>query len=319
MSRPAASPYLDWLGRNLSPPALGSAASVRAERAVVGYAVGYGVNEIAPFVRSLRSVFSGRIILVVDRRPTLLAWLRTHDIEAVIAADRLMHWRPHPVVARFAVYAQILQGRPEIGEVITTDVRDVVFQGDPFADPCDQLEFFIEAEDRYLADHAFNLKHLQALVGEGLASELGQRPCICVGVVAGPAAVMLRFCRAILFLCAIPRSHVGGAFGADQAACNIIAHLNIVGGEIRANFGRVATVGMTAAETLGFENGRIINPDLSISPIVHQYDRIPSLERQIEARWGLSAASRRGRRTKRLAERVGRLHRSVMRRLPELR
>lgn len=315
----AASPYLDWLSRSLTPQDAGASAQAHAGEAVLGYAVGYDVAEVAPFVRSLRAVFSGQIILVVDRKPTLLAWLAAHDVEAVIAADRLLHWKPHPVVARFAVYAQFLQGRPEIRQAVITDVRDVVFQSDPFKDTSDALQFFIEAEDRPLSDHAFNLKHLQALFGEGMARDLGRRPCVCVGVVAGPAEDILRFCRAVLLLCAIPRSSVGGAFGADQAACNVIAHLNLVGGEIRQNYGRVATIGLTAPERLGLQDGLILNPDGDASPIVHQYDRIPRLAAQVEARWGVPAAAAAPRRRKTLPQRVRTLRASVLRRLPELR
>ncbi|RZJ47060.1 MAG: hypothetical protein EON87_02255 [Brevundimonas sp.] len=315
----AASLYLDWLSRSLTSDASDAPANPRAGEAVLGYAVGYGVAEIAPFVRSLRAVFSGQIILVVDRKPELLAWLATHDVEAVVAADKLMHWTPHPVVARFAVYAQVLQGRSEIRQAVITDVRDVIFQSDPFRDATDALQFFIEAEGRPLADHAFNLKHLQALFGEGLARDLGRRACVCVGVVAGPAEAIIRFCHAVLLLCAIPRSSVGGAFGADQAACNVIAHLNLVGSEIRENYGRVATIGLTAPDRLRLEDGLILNPDGGASPIVHQYDRIPRLAAQVEARWGVPVADVRPRRRKTLPQRVQTLRASVLRRLPELR
>lgn len=315
----AASLYLDWLSRSLTPDARDPAADPRPDEAVLGYAVGYGVAEIAPFVRSLRAVFRGQIILVVDRKPALLTWLKAHGVEAVIAADRMLHWSPHPVVARFAVYAQILQGRTDIRQAVITDVRDVIFQGDPFAGATETLQFFVEAEDRALADHAFNQKHLQALFGDGLARDLGRRACVCVGVVAGPADAVVRFCRAVLLLCAIPRSSVGGAFGADQAACNVIAHLNLVGGEIRPNYGRVATIGLTAPDRLRLEDGLILNPDGGASAIVHQYDRIPRLEADVQARWGVPVPDVRPQRRKTFPQRMRTLRASVLRRLPELR
>lgn len=315
----AASLYLDWLSRSFTPEASDPSVRERAAEAVLGYAVGYDIAEIAPFVRSLRAVFKGQIILVVDRKPALLAWLAAHDVEAVIAADRLMHWRPHPVVARFAVYAQVLQGRPEIRQAVITDVRDVVFQADPFAEAGESLEFFVEAEDRSLGDHAFNLKHLQALFGDGLARDLGRRACVCVGVVAGPTEAVVRFCRAVLLLCAIPRSSVGGAFGADQAACNVIAHLNLIGGEIRPNYGRVATIGLTSPDLLRLEDGLILNPDGGASAVVHQYDRIPRLAAQMQARWGVPTLDTRPQRRKTFPQRIRTLRASVLRRLPELR
>lgn len=312
-----ASSYLRWLPQALAPDVASSTGPAKVGRAVLGYAVGYDVVDVAPFVLSLRAVFGGAVLLVVDRKPALLAWLADQGVEAVIASDRLMHWTPHPVVARFAVYTQILQARPELGDVIATDVRDVLFQADPFADADNDLQFFVEAEDKALADHAFNLKHLRALLGEGLAQDLGRRSCVCVGVVAGPRDAMLRFCRALLLLCAIPRSNVGGSFGADQAACNVIAHLNLVGGRIRPNYTRVATIGLTEPDRLRFEGGRILNPDGSSSAIVHQYDRLPEIAAEVLARWGTPAVPPRGKKT--LQRRVATARASLLRRLPELR
>jgi len=175
------------------------------------------------------------------------------------------------------------------------------------------------APDRALADHAFNQKHLQALFGDGLARDLGRRACVCVGVVAGPTEAVVRFCRAVLLLCAIPRSSVGGAFGADQAACNVIAHLNLVGGEVLPNYGRVATIGLTSPERLRLEDGLILNPDGGASAIVHQYDRIPRLEADVQARWGVPVRELRPRRRKTFPQRISTLRASVLRRLPELR
>lgn len=313
----AATSYLRWLPTALAREDVVLETTARPGRAVLGYAVGYDVADVAPFVCSLRAVFAGAVLLVVDRKPGLLAWLAAQGVEAIIAKDRLLHWSPHPVVARFAVYAKLLQQRPEISEVIVTDVRDVVFQADPFDGFADDLQFFVEAEDRALADHAFNLKHLRALIGDGLAQDLGHQSCVCVGVVAGPRAAVLRFCRTLLLLCAIPRSTVGGAFGADQAACNVIAHLNLIGGRIVPNYGRVATIGLTAPGRLRLEGGYILNPDGGWSAIVHQYDRYPAIEALVQRRWGTSPG-RRGR-TKSLRRRMESAWASLRRRMPELR
>lgn len=312
-----ASAYLHWLSRNLTCDFATSEPSTRTKDAVLGYATGYSVADIAPFVRSLRSVFPGQIILVVDRNPALLAWLADHGVETVLGPETDRPWSPHPVVERFALWAQILQARPDIRRVVTTDVRDVVFQGDPFAESVGGLEFFVEADGRTLSQHAFNRKYLRALLGTGLSRHVGPRKCVCVGVVAGSSAAVLRFCRTVLLLCAIPRSHIGGAFGVDQAACNVIAHLDLLGGVIRENYSRVATIGLSASGRLAIQDGLIRNPDGSVSPIVHQYDRFPSLDAFVQGRWGVRAPIRRGRRTV-----YGRLHRlwiSFVRRIPELR
>lgn len=315
----ARSAYLDWLaGAFVARSAAAASAAPPDADLVLGYATGYGVAEIAPFVRSLRAVFQGSVVLVVDPRPDVMAFLEAHDVDAVMAETTCAPWAPHPVVGRFAAYAGLLERRPWVRNVVLTDVRDVVFQSDPFGPPTDGLEFYEENEGQPLARHAFNVKHLRALAGEALAQTLLDRACVCVGVVVGPRIDALRFCRTLLMLCAIPRSNVGGAFGADQAACNVIAHLGLLGGAIRRNYGRVATIGLTPPQQLRLEGARIVNPDASVSPIVHQYDRKGFLRDFVEGRWGegtRAPASRGGL----LRRRASTLRLSVRRRVPELR
>ena len=79
---------------------------------------------------------------------------------------------------------------------------------------------------------------------------------------------------------------MGGAFGADQAAFNLALHLGLVEAEVRPNFSRVATLGVPAPDRLAVRDGVIVNPDGSVSPIVHQYDRHPAFFDAVQARWG---------------------------------
>lgn len=314
----ASSPYLSWLGASLR-HAEPAAPNVRGlSRAVFGYATGYGAAALEPFVRSLRAHFDGEIVLAVDDRPDvrhLTARFRVTTVHATTGA-----WSPHPVVQRFAAYDRWLADRPWVRQVLLTDVRDVVFQGDPFARTSDQLEVFTESEGSPLGAHAFNRKHLRALVGDALAGSMDARACICVGTVLGPADAISRFCRMLLLLAAIPRSEVGGAFGADQAACNLAIHLGLVEASIRPNYGRVATVGDGPSDLLAIdEEGRILNPDGTISPIVHQYDRHPHLSEAVRLRWGQADHDAFRARKKTLTDRRRTFAASVGRRLPELR
>jgi hypothetical protein len=129
----------------------------------------------------------------------------------------------------------------------------------------------------------------------------------------------MRFCRTLLMLASVPRSEIGGAFGADQAACNMAVHLGLIEGEIVPNYGRVATLGLTPSQDLRVIDGRIVNPDNSISPIVHQHDRHPVLAAAMHERWGGGMEHRERVRPKSSAERRRKLRDSFMRRLPELR
>lgn len=312
------SAYLGWLSSMIAPDDQTSSSASTSGDFVLGAATGYGVADLAPFVRSLRAVYQGAAALIVDEASDLDRFLELHDIEAIRPSSSPA-WSPHPVMARFAAFDRILAQRPGLGSVLITDVRDVVFQSGPFDPAPDVLELFVEFEGGRLDDHAFNQKHLRALVGDDLAATVAHRPCLCVGTVMGPREAVMRFCRTILMLAAIPRSHIGGAFGADQAACNLAAHLGLVEHQVRANYGRVATVGLTPADTLTVRDGMIVNPDGGVSAVVHQYDRHPHLMDAVHGRWGAGLERRERVRPATFDHRAGKLRNSVLRRLPEMR
>jgi hypothetical protein len=312
------SAYLGWLADAMAPDTAAPRLLDAPDDLVLGYATGYDAAMIAPFVRSLREVFHGTVALIVDDRPDVNALLQEYGVEAVYP-EVTQGWEPHPVMARFAAYGRLLERWPNAVDVLLTDVRDVVFQAEPFGPPPRRLEVFVENEGGKLGDHAFNMKHLSALVGDEMASTLVNKPCICVGTILGPRDEVARFCRTMLMLAAIPRSEIGGAFGADQAACNLAVHLGLVRAEVKPNFGRVATLGMTPGDQLSFRDGQVINPDGTISPIVHQHDRHPHLDRPIHALWGGGMRHCERVQPKTAVDRGRKLRQSLMRRLPELR
>ena len=283
--------YLDWLSRVVRPTAnLGDRKTTSRGDLVLGYATGYGVEHIEAFVRSLRACYDGPAALVVDPVPAVLAFLAEQRIEAIFPQDA-GGWTPEPVVRRFAAYADILAGRPGLGAVFLTDVRDVMFQASPFETPVSRLEVFVESETVAMVDHAFQIKHLRALVGRPLAQHLEDRRCICAGTIAGPAVDLLRLCRLVLWLGAIPRSAVGGGFGVDQASLAVAVRYGLVDAQVEDNYRRVATLGREL-DGIRVENGLIVNADGTVSPVVHQYDRHPELMALVRSRWSHESPDR---------------------------
>lgn len=251
--------------------------------AVLGHAVGCELADVAPFVRSLRAVFSGPIVLAVDREPTLLAWLSTHGVETEIAA-RPSRWRPAPAAGRFEVFGRMLRDRPGLDNVILADVRHVVFQRDPFRDPPEDLRFYRGAGGA-LGCAAVNGRAIQALVGAALAGDLRDRVPVTADVIAGPGEALMRFCRTLSLLCAAaaPSSR---DLGLDRAACHVIAWLGLSGGDVAPGLERVAIVSCGQR----VEDALIVNPDDTVSPVVVGYERRPDLARHVQRRWGLPAA-----------------------------
>lgn len=312
------STYLDWLGRSMRPVGPSPTSGEAARRdLVLGYATGYGREQVEAFVRSLRAVYDGDAALFVSADAELATFLADHRIEA-LAAPADSGWTPAPVVARFAGYAAEVAARPGLGDVMLTDVRDVIFQGSPFEPRAKGLEVFIEDEQHRLGDHDFQIKYLGALIGKPLTDAVRTYPSLCAGVIVGPAAQVGRLCRLILTLGAIPRSAVGGGFGVDQASLNVAVHYGLIEAIISDNFGRVATIGMSP-EGVTAAHGRIVNRDGSVSPVVHQYDRLPDLMDLVRARWGSDMPDRETAGPQGLAKWWNRVSTSAGRRLPDYR
>lgn len=310
------SPYLTWLAEGLAEGEAVDPASVR-DGWVMGLAVGYDAEQLKPFVRSLRANFTGRATLVVSQRDDVLALLARHDVEARHLSPQET-WTPHFVVHRIALFATLLAQAPVQTPVLLTDVRDVVFQGPLFDPPVADVEAFAEGDGLRFGDHAFNCRYAEALAGLGLAGRLDDREPLCVGTVVGRAGAVARLCRTMLMLGAIPRSGLGGAFGADQASFNLAIHLGLVEAQVRANYGRVATLGLSDGPAASArQDGVIVNPNGSISPIVHQYDRTPELVDAVARRWDSRPVVRVS--TPTMSDRWAKATDSLRKRTPEFR
>jgi hypothetical protein len=186
---------------------------------VMGMATNYGVGEFRNFVGSLRrSGFLGHIILAIspDPKPGVVEYLtrrnvtmkrltlvncsndilgasktpnNEHDIEIMTCAD------PYPDLkvrwGRFALlHDYLLDCKDCTGPVLVTDVRDTVFQRDPFgpeAPPVNGLQVFEEhwsiRTDHWIVD--FPIKTCKDI-------EINQ-PMLCSGTTVGTRTAMLSY------------------------------------------------------------------------------------------------------------------------------
>lgn len=247
----------------------------RSGNAVLAYAVGLDLTDLAPFVRSLRAVFSGQVVLAVDRQPTLIAWLSTHGVETVIAERRM--WARPSAIARWGFFARFLRDRPDIRNVLIADVGSVVFQGDPFREMSGRLEF-VEDEGQ-----SANAALIRDLVGEALARKVTASAPVVAGMIAGPNEAVVRCCRMMQRLSAAAQSGWGSRIGVEQTVCTVVARLGLEDVHVRANFGRVAVV----SDQQVVVDGRLLNPQGGSSPILHGYRHAARLADHVRDRWGL--------------------------------
>lgn len=267
-----------------------------AKRLVVGLTAGYDSAALAPFVRSLREHgYGGEAMLVTFATPPATRqFLEAHGVSQV-SFDTLPLLAMSMNSARMFRYLEFLRtfvvdahNLTDYDYIMLSDVRDVVFQGDPFArvDGA-EIYYFLET-GRTIGTCPINSNWMKLALGAEVLRQTADSPVSCAGtLIATPAGLMrylLHMCRLILMAPLAARYS-----GIDQAIHNYIMVNGLVDNpRIEANGGAVITVptdlphGLTA-----MANGMFQNADGTVSEIVHQYDRDPVLAAVVAGRYGV--------------------------------
>jgi len=267
-----------------------------ARTLVMGLSVNYGPDELRPFIGSLRHHgYAGDVVLLVaNTNAETRAFLGGHGVDAV-PFDMLPMLAMSMNSARMLRYLDILgervfapDGSTSYAHILLTDVRDVVFQGDPFARAAGaDIHYFLEEGSRTIGSCAVNANWMRQALGEAGLRRTAASPVSCAGtLIATPQALLaylLQMCRLILEVPALARYS-----GVDQAIHNHLMVEGLAGRHPRAvpNGQAVMTVPSDVPHGLTLQpDGTLLNRDGSVSEIVHQYDRDPVLREAVAARW----------------------------------
>lgn len=222
----------------------------------------------APLQRSLWSV-----LRVLDRLP--LSDTMRLRLQLPIA---LLHYSP--MDARFLRYEQFLS-QQAYDHVLLTDVRDVLFQSDPFDDlPREGLAVGIETASYTIATEWHNATWLARAYGANMLAQIGSRRVSCVGVTYGDAQAVTNYVRLFNRELLNLSPEGTGIGGADTAIHNMLLWTGRLGEVHRLEPLRspVATLnGVDETSVRLNASGHVLNEDGSEPSVLHQYDRLPSL------------------------------------------
>lgn len=257
---------------------------------VMGLTAGYGPAELAPFVVSLRANgYRGDIALVTfDTSADTSAWLASHGVRE-LTFDALPFLAMSMNSSRMLRYLEALRSDlldRDYDYIMLADVRDIVFQGDPFArvDGAD-IYYFLES-DRTIGTCPINAGWMRQAFGEAVLRETAASPVSCAGtLIATPRALLAYLLWMARFIAASPPGVRHS--GIDQAIHNYLMIKGLIEeARIVPNGGAVMTVPTHRASGIRVEpDGRLRNADGGISEVVHQYDREPALLAAVEARY----------------------------------
>jgi hypothetical protein len=239
------------------------------ETLVIGVATGYPAAALRPFVLSLREHYAGPVHLFVDETDEIAALLASHAID----------WSPitagntHPVIHRFSLYRDLIEGVGPGARIMLTDVADVIFQGDPFAFSVKSpVVCVLEDASMSIGTCPWNREWMATHFGQNMLKRLSAHRISCVGTLLGGRAGLIDYLTQFCLLAgSLP---VDGVYGLDTAIHNVLLHHRTVAGTTALENGwPIATVQHMSEPSIGVEDGGIVLADGRSPLVVHQYNR----------------------------------------------
>lgn len=240
---------------------------------VMTAAFNYSSKDIIPFLVTLRSVFSGRLVcLIFESQLKEFAEIsKRFRIECVAMNQNDLH---KPVSLRFYGFKKILEESfHDVNRVLLTDSRDVIFQANPFVRNNEHLLMF--SEPRKIKECVMNSRWIQKIFGDEVFGFLADREILCAGTTIGSKSMMHAYLQKMcISLSKITNKKNPIDIGDDQAIHNYLYYSGKLPGA------SVGVHGYSEVQTLHYENNftfskecRLLNRDGSIVPVLHQYDR----------------------------------------------
>ena len=240
---------------------------------ILGACAGYQPHHIRHFAESLRRWYDGLAILVTAQLPpatkALLDRFGIRQIEVPLPGT------PDTIpMLRYIAFQPVLAADPTVGRVFIVDVRDVLFQANPF-DSLPPAPIVAFQEDEVIGACPINSEWIRLLYGPDRLAAIAGRPISCSGTTAGTRDGLLRY----LDLMAKEVQAAGPKL--IHAGCDQGMHNHLLYGALSAAAVMVGNR-MGTVQTLAHQQqflfdraGRMLNADGTVCPVLHQIDRHP--------------------------------------------
>lgn len=200
---------------------------------------------------------------------------RSKNGEEYVAKCRLAVKAFNVYCVRFPLYYLYLaQNRGRYAKIMLTDVRDVIFQRDPFEfEFGTELSVFLEDDRQKMKDCPYNSRWLETGFGKDVLREIGNEIPSCSGTTIGGYHAIVEYLELMIDQMLRLKAHPSGM---DQGVHNYLLYTQQLKNVriFQNRLGPVFTLGKTVdLPTLFDEEGYVLNKDGTVAHVLHQYDR----------------------------------------------
>jgi hypothetical protein len=273
---------------------------------VLAAASGYQFAQIKPFIVTLKkSGFKGDLCLFISQADTdLLNNVKQLDVKLIpftteypfnedlldsneLLPDQFSNGVSVKFLRYILYYLFLKKYGDDYSNVLISDIKDVIFQRDPFEFQIgDHLCCFLEEAGYTLVTSPFNSGRILTHFGKEVLDEIGNNQPSCSGTIIGSIPAMIAYLEQMINVISTLDCQGGG----DQGVHNYLIYtkkvpnLRLISNET----GPVLTIGSKIGRQIRFNKyGLVINDKGEIYNIIHQYDRYPELFQGFFKRYGL--------------------------------
>jgi hypothetical protein len=285
---------------------------------VVGCITNYNFDKIKYWVNSLdRSGFDGVKILLCyniafevaeelakrgytifafgqDKETGNLIYKHPNDRPFNICLDRFAH---------IPFFLNRLENKEQYRYIISTDVKDVVFQTNPsewLESNIGDKKLNVACESIRYKDEDWGRNNMQLSFGPLIYDRMKDRPIYNAGTISGEFTTMLDFMTNVFLSCGGAPANVPGGGGPDQAAINVLLDMKPyrdITNFAMSEDGYAAQLGTTGPQISAKYGQHLVEPapimvdDMVCTSqgkpfaMVHQYDRVPEWKQIIEKKY----------------------------------
>ncbi|MGH8093194.1 MAG: hypothetical protein ACREIF_06965 [Chthoniobacterales bacterium] len=198
--------------------------------------------------------------------------------------ELLAHAVFHLFYRRHLLYLDFIRKHArEYDKVLLTDCRDVFFQADPFAwEQAPGLHVFLEDESNKLGTCTHHIRWLTSLFGPEVLDKWKEEIVSCAGTVFGDIPATLDYlARMVSQTMKVKTLRESDG---DQGIHNYLIRVGALP-KVTIHDNRylpVMTLGLVPADRLWLDDeGQVLDQAGIIVPVLHQYDRFPSLREKL--------------------------------------